>query len=211
MPHSRARHPAVTSLPAVSEENPWKTLSGEVRYENKWIRVTEHQVVNPSGNPGIYGVVHFKSVAIGVLPVDAEGCVHLVGQYRYSLNAYSWEMPEGGGAPDMPPIEEAKRELREETGLVARQWLELLPIHTSNSICDEHGVIYLAWDMELTESEPEETEQLTIVRMPFAGVVDLVLEGVITDSMTVAAVLKAQLLAERGGLPDALSKLMLRR
>lgn len=211
MPHSRARHPAVTSLPAVSEENPWKTLSGEVRYENKWIRVTEHQVVNPSGNPGIYGVVHFKSVAIGVLPVDAEGCVHLVGQYRYSLDAYSWEMPEGGGAPDMPPIEEAKRELREETGLVARQWLELLPIHTSNSICDEHGVIYLAWDMEQTESEPEDTEQLTIVRMPFADVVDLVLEGVITDSMTVAAVLKAQLLAERGGLPDALSKLMLRR
>ncbi|UEM22296.1 NUDIX hydrolase [Skermanella mucosa] len=211
MPHSRARHPAVTTLPAVSEENPWKTLSGEVRYENKWIRVTEHQVVNPSGNPGIYGVVHFKSVAIGVLPVDAEGCVHLVGQYRYSLNAYSWEMPEGGGAPDMPPIEEAKRELREETGLVARQWLELLPIHTSNSICDEHGVIYLAWDMELTESEPEETEQLTIVRMPFASVVDLVMEGAITDSMTVAAVLKAQLLAERGALPEALSRLMLRR
>ncbi|QQP88345.1 NUDIX hydrolase [Skermanella sp. TT6] len=211
MPHSRARHPAVTSLPAVSEENPWETLSGEVRYENKWIRVTEHQVVNPSGNPGIYGVVHFKSVAIGVLPVDADGCVHLVGQYRYSLNAYSWEMPEGGGAPDMPPIEEAKRELREETGLVARRWLELLPIHTSNSICDEHGVIYLAWDMEQAESEPEDTEQLTIVRMPFASVVDLVMEGVITDSMTVAAVLKAQLLAERGGLPEALSRLMLRR
>ena len=169
MPDSRnAAIPFSTTLPAVSQESPWKTLSGEVRYENKWIRVTEHDVINPAGKPGIYGVVHMKSTAIGVLPIDAEGCVHLVGQYRYSLNAYSWEMPEGGGALDVEPIEEAMRELREETGVVARQWSELLRLHTSNSICDEHGVIYLAWDLEHTEAEPEDTEALTVARMPFA-------------------------------------------
>ncbi|EWY36062.1 DNA mismatch repair protein MutT [Skermanella stibiiresistens SB22] len=201
----------MTTLPAVSQHNPWTTLGAEVRYENNWIRVVENDVINPAGNPGIYGVVHFKGVAIGVLPIDAEGCVHLVGQYRYSLEAYSWEMPEGGGSPSVSPVEEAKRELREETGLLARQWRELLRIHTSNSICDEHGVIYIAWDMDQTESEPEDTEDLIIIRMPFARVVDLVLDGAITDAMTVAAVLKAQLLAERGQLPEDVAKLMLGR
>ena len=201
--------PAISELPAISGENPWATLNGQVRYENKWIRVTEHDVINPTGKPGIYGVVHFKNVAIGVLPIDAEGCIPLVGQYRYSLNAFSWEMPEGGGAPDVEPIEEAMRELREETGLVARQWSELLRLHTSNSICDEHGVIYLAWDLEQTDAEPEDTEALTIARMPFARVLDLVLDGTITDAMTVTAVLKARVLAERGGLPEPVAQLIL--
>ena len=209
MPNSRVPHPVLTALPAVSQESPWKTLSGEVRYENKWIRVTEHDVINPAGKPGIYGVVHMKSTAIGVLPIDAEGCVPLVGQYRYSLNAYSWEMPEGGGAPDAEPIEEAMRELREETGVVARQWFELLRLHTSNSICDEHGVIYLAWDLEHTEAEPEDTEALTVARVPFPRVLDLVLDGTITDAMTVTAVLKARVLAERGSLPEQVARLIL--
>jgi len=125
------------------------------------------------------------------------------------MNAYSWEMPEGGGAPDVDPIEEAKRELREETGVVAHQWSELLRLHTSNSICDEHGVIYLAWDLEHTEAEPEDTEALTIARMPFARVLDLVLDGTITDAMTVTAVLKARVLAERGSLPEPVARLIL--
>jgi 8-oxo-dGTP pyrophosphatase MutT (NUDIX family) len=211
MPNSRVPHPVLTTLPAVSQESPWKTLSGEVRYENKWIKVMEHDVINPAGKPGIYGVVHMKSTAIGVLPIDAEGCVHLVGQFRYSLNAYSWEMPEGGGALDVEPVEEAMRELREETGVVARQWSELLRLHTSNSICDEHGVIYLAWDLEHTKAEPEDTEALTIARIPFARVLDLVLDGTITDAMTVTAVLKAHVLAERGSLPEPVARLIMGR
>ncbi|KJB94991.1 DNA mismatch repair protein MutT [Skermanella aerolata KACC 11604] len=196
-------------MPAVSQESPWKTLTGEIRYENKWIRVTEHDVINPAGKPGIYGVVHMKSKAIGVLPIDADGCVQLVGQFRYSLNAYSWEMPEGGGGLEVEPIEEAKRELREETGVIAHRWSELLRLHTSNSICDEHGVIYLAWDLEHTESEPEDTEALTVVRTPFGQVLDYVLDGTITDAMTVTAVLKAQVLAARGGLPMEVAELIL--
>jgi 8-oxo-dGTP pyrophosphatase MutT (NUDIX family) len=208
-PNSRAPHPVSSTLPAVSQESPWKTLTGEIRYENKWIRVTEHDVINPAGKPGIYGVVHMKSKAIGVLPIDADGCVHLVGQFRYSLNAYSWEMPEGGGGLEVEPIEEAKRELREETGVIAHRWSELLRLHTSNSICDEHGVIYLAWDLEHTESEPEDTEALTVVRMPFGQVLDYVLDGTITDAMTVTAVLKAQVLAARGGLPMEVAGLIL--
>src|SRR5690349_11595492 len=190
MPESTTKTPAATVLPTVSGENPWTVLDAEVRYENRWIRVTEHKVLNPSGNPGIYGVVHFKSVAIGVLPIDRDGCVHLVGQYRFALDAFSWEMPEGGGALDVDPLDSAKRELREETGLVARRWTELLRIHTSNSVCDEHGIVWLAWDMVQAEAEPEDTEALTVVRMPFACLLDLVLSGGITDSMTVAAVLK---------------------
>ena len=208
-PNSRAPHPVSSTLPAVSQESPWKTLTGEIRYENKWIRVTEHDVINPAGKPGIYGVVHMKSKAIGVLPIDADGCVQLVGQFRYSLNAYSWEMPEGGGGLEVEPIEEAKRELREETGVIAHRWSELLRLHTSNSICDEHGVIYLAWDLEHTESEPEDTEALTVVRMPFGQVLDYVLDGTITDAMTVTAVLKAQVLAARGGLPMEVAELIL--
>jgi len=208
MPDQITRNPAVSELPAVSSDNPWTTLDGEIRYENQWIRVTEHKVINPSGNPGIYGVVHFKTIAIGVLPIDQDGCIHLVGQYRYSIDEFSWEMPEGGGAPDASPLDSARRELREETGLVARRWTELLRIHTSNSVCDEHGVVYLAWDMTQTQAEPEDTEALTVVRMPFAKVVDLVLSGGITDSMTVAAVLKVKVLLDSGGLPEELIRLI---
>ncbi|GGB27773.1 MULTISPECIES: NUDIX domain-containing protein [Mucilaginibacter] len=176
------------------EDNPWKITSQKNIYDNPWINLTEYQVINPSGNPGIYGKIHFKNVAIGVLPLDAELNTYLVGQFRFALNQYSWEMPEGGGPEGTDPLESAKRELLEETGLKASQWTEIQRLHLSNSVSDELSILYLARGLEQFEAEPEETEQLIIRKVPFAEIYRMVCDGEITDSMTVAAVLKVRLL-----------------
>src|SRR5687768_9612123 len=120
-------------------KNPWTTLSGEVKYDNRWISVTEYQVINPAGGKGIYGKVHFKNKAIGVVALDGDGNIFLVGQFRYALNEYSWEIPEGGGPLGEEPLDSAKRELKEETGMVANKWTLINRMHTSNSVTDEEG------------------------------------------------------------------------
>ncbi len=176
------------------EENPWQTISEKEVYDNPWINLTEYQVINPSGNQGIYGKVHFKNIAIGVIPLDAEMNTYLVGQYRFPLGQYSWEMPEGGGVLGVDPLDSAKRELLEETGLKAGKWTELLRMHLSNSVSDELGIIYLAQGLQQFEAEPEDTEQLIIKKMPFAEVYRMVCDAEITDSMTVAAVLKIRIM-----------------
>ncbi len=183
------------------EENPWQITSEQNVYDNKWINVTEYKVINPSGNPGIYGKVHFKNRAIGVLPLDAGMNTYLVGQYRFVLNQYSWEMPEGGGPLDEDPIEAAKRELLEETGLKAGNWTEIQRMHLSNSVSDELAIIYLATDLSQFDAEPEDTEQLITRKVPFNEVYKMVCDGRITDSMTVAAVLRAKLMLLEGTLP----------
>jgi 8-oxo-dGTP pyrophosphatase MutT (NUDIX family) len=176
------------------EANPWQITSEQQLYDNPWISLTEYQVLNPAGKPGIYGKVHFKNYAIGVLPLDADFNTYLVGQYRFPLGAYSWEMPEGGGPLGTEPLDSAKRELLEETGLKANNWTELVRMHLSNSVSDELSIVYLARNLEQFEAEPEETEQLQIKKLPFKEVYQMVFDGLITDSMTVAAVLKLQLL-----------------
>ena len=180
--------------------NPWTITDTTVVYDNPWINLTEYQVLNPSGNPGIYGKVHFKNLAIGVLPLDDELNTYLVGQYRFPLNQYSWEMPEGGGQLGVDPIDSAKRELLEETGLKASQWTELQRMHLSNSVSDELSIIYLARGLEQFEAEPEETEQLEIYKVPFEQVYQMVCANQITDSMTVAAVLKVKIMLLSGQL-----------
>ncbi|WPU93422.1 NUDIX hydrolase [Mucilaginibacter sabulilitoris] len=176
------------------QENPWKITSEKLIYNNPWISVTEYQVINPSSNPGIYGTVHFKNVAIGVIPLDDDLNTYLVGQFRFALNQYSWEIPEGGGPEGTDPLESAKRELLEETGLKATQWTEIQRMHLSNSVSDELSIIYLARGLTQFEAEPEDTEQLIMHKVPFAEVYRMVCDGEITDSVTVAAVLKVQLL-----------------
>jgi 8-oxo-dGTP pyrophosphatase MutT (NUDIX family) len=176
------------------EENPWKIIAQKAVYDNPWINVTEFDVLNPSGNPGIYGKVHFKNIAIGVLPLDDELNTYLVGQYRFPLEQYSWEMPEGGGPIGIDPIASAKRELLEEAGLKADTWTEILRIHLSNSVSDELSILYLARGLKQFEAEPEETEQLVVNKLPFEEVYQMVCRGEITDAMTVAAVLKVRLL-----------------
>ena len=177
-----------------AEDNPWKITSQKEVYDNPWINLTEYQVLNPSGNPGIYGKIHFKNIAIGILPLDEHMDTYLVGQFRFALGQYSWEMPEGGGPIGIDPIESAKRELLEETGLKAQHWSELLRIHLSNSVSDELSIVYLARGLAQFEAEPEDTEQLVVKKLPFATVYQMVCDGEITDSMTVAAVLRLKLL-----------------
>ena len=181
-----------------SGENPWIILDQKDVYENPWIRLTEYQVINPSGGKGIYGKVHFKHIAVGIIPLDSEWNTWLVGQYRFPLNQYSWEIPEGGGRMDEDPLDAAKRELLEETGLVAREWTKILTMHLSNSVSDELSVIYLARDIEMQKSAPEETEQLVIRKLRFEEVTDMMRKGKITDSMSVASIQQIQLMISRG-------------
>jgi 8-oxo-dGTP pyrophosphatase MutT (NUDIX family) len=176
------------------EENPWQIVSEKDVYDNQWIGLTEYQVINPSGNPGIYGKVRFKNTAIGVLPLDEEMNTYLVGQYRFPLSQYSWEIPEGGGPLGTSPLDSAKRELLEETGLKAGSWTELQRMHLSNSVSDELCIIYLARGLNQFEAEPEDTEQLIIKKMPFDEAYRMVTDGSITDAITVAAVLRLRLM-----------------
>ncbi len=173
------------------EENPWTTLTSKQLYDNPWVTVTEHQVLNPAGNPGIYGTVHFKNLAIGIIPIDEEMNTWLVGQYRYPLEEYSWEIPMGGGLLEKDMLESAKRELKEETGLEAGEWQNIMRIHTSNSVTDEEGFVFLATDLVEGEMEAEETEQLQVIKLPFAEVLQMVMDQKITDSLSIAGILKA--------------------
>ena len=180
--------------------NPWKILSEKTVYDNQWIRVTEFDVINPGGGKGIYGKVHFKNFAVGVLPLDDDMNTYLVGQYRFPLNAYSWEVPEGGGDPLHDTLDSAKRELLEETGLVAREWKVLLTMHLSNSVSDEYAVLYLARQLEQQTPMPEETEQLQVKKIPFEEVWQMVEQGKITDAMSVAVIQRLKILLLEGRL-----------
>ncbi|GMQ27721.1 NUDIX hydrolase [Algoriphagus confluentis] len=173
------------------ESNPWKTLKKELVYENPWIRVENHQVLNPAGKEGLYGKVHFKNKALAIIPIDENHTTWLVGQYRYTLDEYAWEIPMGGGLIDQDPLESAKRELKEETGIFAAKWTEIMKIHTSNSVTDEVGYIYLAEDLSFGATEFDETEVLKIIQLPFREALEWVMSGKITDAISVAGLLKA--------------------
>lgn len=178
--------------------NPWKVIASKPVYDNPWINVTEFDVINPSGGKGIYGKVHFKNLAIGVLPLDDQLNTWLVGQYRFVLDQYSWELPEGGGPVGVDPLESAKRELLEETGLLADEWTPLLQMHLSNSVTDELAILYLARNLSQGTAEPEETEELQVMKLPFEELYRMVENGTVTDSLTVAAALKLKLLLLEG-------------
>lgn len=172
------------------ERNPWQILDSEVKYENNWIQVVHQKVINPSGGEGIYGTVNFKNIAVGIVPIDQEGNIWLVGQYRFPLNEYSWEIPEGGCPIGEKVLDTAKRELKEETGLIAQEWKLISKLHTSNSVCNEVAYIYLAEGITQTESQPEETEQLQVKKVSLKEALMMVLDDKITDSMSVAGILK---------------------
>ena len=171
--------------------NPWSTLSSREVYDNKWIHIEEHQVINPAGGKGIYGKIHFKNKAIGIVALDENNNTWLVGQWRYPLNEWSWEIPEGGGPLNIDVFESAKRELKEETGMIANRWTMIQRVHLSNSVSDEEGFIFLAEDVTHGESELEETEaDMKVWKLPFDDAITMVLDGKITDSLSVMGILK---------------------
>lgn len=170
--------------------NPWQKISGRKIYENPWIVLEEDQVINPKGGKGIYGKVLMKNKAIGVLPVDEFGNTWLVGQYRYTLDIYSWEIPTGGSPKGEDKLEGAKRELREETGLLASRWEVLSHIHTSNSVTNEDGIIFLAQGLQQQETDFDETEELQIRKLPLKEAIQMAFKGQITDSISLVALFK---------------------
>lgn len=170
--------------------NPWKIISSKKVYDNPWIELTEYQVINPKGGAGIYGVVSYKHIAIGIIPLDENNNTWIVGQYRFPLHEYSWEIPEGGGKKEVSLLESAQRELLEECGIIAQKWDLILKMHLSNSVSDEVGYVFLARDLSFTKAQPEETEQLSVQKIPFQSLYHKVMNGEITDSLSVAGVLK---------------------
>ena len=168
----------------------WKKLSSKIVFENSWITVREDHVINPGGGENDYGVVHFKNRAIAILPIDDSGNIWLVGQDRYTLDEYSWELPMGGAPHDEDPLDAAKRELKEETGLIAARWSKLMTLHTSNSITDELGFVYVAEDLQQGEQELEETENIELRHLPLSEAIEMAKQGLITDAISVAALLR---------------------
>jgi 8-oxo-dGTP pyrophosphatase MutT (NUDIX family) len=171
----------------------WKTKSSRVAYENPWIKISHEEVITPKGTDGIYGVVHFKNTAIGVVPIDNEGNTWLVKQSRYTLNQYTWEIPEGGCPHGEEPLSAAKRELEEEVGLLAQDWQQLMTMHLSNSVTDEFCVVFVARNLYAGQQQLESSEDIEYKKLPLRDAIEMVKRGEITDGISVAALLRVAL------------------
>jgi 8-oxo-dGTP pyrophosphatase MutT (NUDIX family) len=181
-----------------SNDNPWKTLSSKTEYENPWIKVIENKVINPAGNDGIYGVVHFKNRAMGIIPLDEDLNTWIVGQYRYTLDQYEWEIVEGGCPEGEDLLEGAKRELAEEVGLAANDYQLILEGQLSNSVSDEVGYVYVARNLTHIGSSPEETEILHVRKLPFEELYKMAMRGEIKDLMSLVGIFKLKLMLDQG-------------
>ena len=188
---------------------PWRIRASRAVYANPWLSLVEHDVTRPDGQPGCYGVVGFANRAIAILPVFENGDTMLVGQHRFPQDRYSWEIPEGGAPLDEKPLAGARRELKEETGLSASSWREILAMDLSNSVTDEEAVGFLATGLSQGEAAPEGTEELRTRRIPFRAALDEAMSGAITDALTVAMLLRAYYMAKEGELDTDLAAAML--
>ena len=188
----------------------WRIKSARKVYSNRWITVREYETVAPTRADALYGLVHMHNLALGVLPIDQDGCTVLIGQQRFPFGRYSWELPEGGGSPLLTPLEGVKRELSEEAGLKAEHWLELVgEMHMSNSVTDERAYAFIAWGLSADDSSVKDSsEELSVRRVPFAEALKMADSGAITDAFTLVMLYKADHLLRTGGLPPELSKLM---
>jgi 8-oxo-dGTP pyrophosphatase MutT (NUDIX family) len=189
----------------------WTIKSARTVYNNRWIRVREYETVAPTGADAHYGLVHMHNLALGVLPIDAQGQTLLIGQERFPTGRYSWELPEGGGSPDSSPLEGAQRELSEEAGLKAEHWLPLFAdVDFSNSVTDEKACAFIAWGLSPDQTHARDSsEELSVRRVSFAEALEMAVSGEITDAFTLVMLFKADHLLRIGALPQDLAKLML--
>jgi len=188
---------------------PWRSLGDSVLVDTPWMRVTRHPAVAPTGADADYVVVRPKNVGTGVLPLHDDGTVSLVGQHRFALMRYSWEMPEGGAPEGEDPCEAVKRELAEEAGLTAQHWRAALDVDLSNSITDERAMTWVAWGLEVTGTAPDETEVFLSARVPFGELMAEIARGAVRDGLTVATAYRAYHMAREGELPAVLARAML--
>lgn len=182
------------------EKNPWTILSSSIKYDNPWIQIEEHQVLTPAGNKSIYGEVHFKNMAVAIIPLDENYQTYIVGQYRFPMKSFEWEVPEGGCPKGETSLETAQRELREEAGLVANEYILIQEVQMSNCTTDEVGYIYVAKGLSFVGMEHEETEVLTIKKLPFNELFEMAMKGEIKDNLSLSAIYKTKLLIDRGEL-----------
>lgn len=181
-------------------ENPWITESKKNIYDNPWITLEENNVINPSGNKGIYGVVRFKNRALAIIPLDDEYYTWIVGQYRYTLDTYEWEIIEGGSPIEQDILEGAKRELKEETGIIAKEWKMIMTSQLSNSVTDEIGYTFIAKNLTYGKANPDETEKLLIRRLHFDELFEMAMRGEIKDGLSLASIFKTKFLIDKGDI-----------
>jgi 8-oxo-dGTP pyrophosphatase MutT (NUDIX family) len=194
-----------------SHGEPWKPGVERIAFESGWIQVIEQTAIAPTGRPSPYGLVRFKNLAVAVMPIHEDGTVVLVGQHRFPLGDYSWELPEGGAPLDEDPLEGARRELAEETGLAAADWREIMRVQLSNSVTDERMIGYLALGLSPAAAThaADETEAIALARVPFREALDAAMAGYLPDMLTVAMLLRGYHMAREGALPGALTRAML--
>jgi 8-oxo-dGTP pyrophosphatase MutT (NUDIX family) len=189
---------------------PWTAGEERLAFESGWITVTEQTAIAPTGKPSPYGLVRFKNLAVAVLPIHEDGTIILVGQHRFPLGDYTWELPEGGSPLGEEPLEGAKRELAEETGLAAAEWREVMRTQLSNSVTDERMIGYLALGLSQAGAvEADPTEAIALARVPFREALDAAMAGYLPDMLTVAMLLRGYHMAKEGSLPGALVRAML--
>jgi 8-oxo-dGTP pyrophosphatase MutT (NUDIX family) len=192
-------HRPMAERSADAGDHGWVRRRRRVAYENAWIQVFHDEVTRPDGRPGIYGVVHFRTLAVGAVVLDADGRILLVGQHRYTLDAWSWELPEGGVPFDESPLDGARRELAEETGYRAEQWRELVRSHLSNSVSDEASTLYVASGLTAGAPDPDGTERITTRWVTLDQALAMIDAGEITDAMSQIGLLRYALDRAAGG------------
>lgn len=184
----------------VDTSNPWTILDSVIKYENNWISVEEHKVITPAGKPGIYGEVHFKNHAVAIVPLDASYYTWIVGQYRFPMKSFEWEVPEGGCPTHETPLQTAKRELKEETGIVANTYELIQEVQLSNCTTDERGYIFVAKGLTFEETQFDDTERLHIRKIHFDDLFQMAFNGEIKDNFSLTAIYKIKLMIEKGEL-----------